>query len=64
MGGEGQETRVVERAVLVVLQHHDLHVVVQTDGGHALQVLEGADVLADRGREVLRLDKPHVGRRE
>ena len=60
VGGEGQKTRIVEWPVLIVPQHHDLHVVVQTDGGHALQVVEGADVFPDRGREVLGLDKVQV----
>lgn len=61
MGGEGQKTRIVQRPVLVVPQHHDLHVVVQTDGGHSLQVVEGPHVFADRGGEVLGLDEMQVG---
>src|SRR5260370_15049751 len=60
MRGEGQKARIVQRPVLVVLQHYDLHVVVKTDRGHAAKIREGADVLADRGGEVLRLDERQV----
>src|SRR5271170_1300983 len=59
--GEGQEARVVERTILVVTQDNYLHVVVQAGGRTSAEVVEGADVLADRGDEVLRLDESHVG---
>jgi hypothetical protein len=55
--GERQEKRIVEWTFLVVTQHHDLYVVVEANRRYALQVLDGADVLADRGCEVLGLDE-------
>src|ERR1700726_4331324 len=60
VGGEGQEARVVEWAVFVMAQHRYLHIVVQAGCGSTLKVFEGANVLADRRGEVLRLDKLHV----
>ena len=41
-------------------QDDHLHVVVQAGGRHAAQVLKGADVLADRGREVLALHEVEI----
>jgi len=58
--GECQEPRVVHRLVAVVAGHHDLHVVVQARGGHTAQVRKRPHVLADRGREILRLDEPQI----
>ena len=58
--GKGQKARIVQWPVLVVLQHHDLHVVVEADRGHAAKIREGADVLANRGGKVLRLDERQV----
>ena len=57
MRGEGQKAGVVDRLVAVVTRHDDLHVIVETGGGHASKVLEGPHVFADRGLHVL-------GRRE
>jgi len=50
--GEGQEAGVVDRFVVFVAGHHDLHVVVETCGCHAAEVFEGPHVLADRGLQV------------
>ena len=50
--GEGQEAGVVDRFVVFVAGHHDLHVVVETCGCHAAQVFEGPHVLSDRGLHV------------
>ena len=58
--GEGQEPRVVDRLVVFVAGHHDLHVVVQAGGRHSAQVLEGPHVLADRGGEVLILREAQI----
>ena len=58
--GEGQETRVVHRLVSVVIRHHDFHVVVQAAGRHASQIFKRPHVLANRRREVLRLDEPQI----
>ena len=58
--GERQEAGVVDRLVALVAGHHDLHIVVETGGGHAAQVREGPHVLADRGLEVLRLREVQV----
>src|ERR1019366_5062701 len=58
--GEGQETRVVQRYVVLVALHNNLKVVVQASGRHATQVREGAHVLAQGGVEVLSLDEAEV----
>ena len=60
VGGEGQELRVVEGAVGIVTQHHRLEVVVQADAGDAAQVMEGMHVLAQRRRQIHRLDEAQV----
>ena len=58
--GEGQEAGVVDRLVVLPARDDDLHVVVQAGGGQTPQMLEGPDVLADRGLEVLPLGKAEV----
>ena len=58
--GEGEELRVVQRSLVVVPQHDHLHVVVQADAGHAAEMMEGADVLAQRRRQILRFDEAQV----
>jgi len=58
--GEGQELGVVQRPLVAVTQHHHLHVVVRAGGGHAAQMLEGADVFAQGGRQVLCLDETQI----
>ena len=58
--GEGEELGVVERAVGVMPQHHRFEVVVQADAGDAAQVMEGMHVLAQRRRQVHRLDEAQV----
>src|SRR5205823_12959300 len=60
VGGESQEARVVDRLVVLVTLHHYLEVVVQAGGGHAAQVREGGDVLAQRRLEVLSADEAHI----
>jgi len=55
-----QESRVVDRLFAVILGYHHLHVVVKTGGRHAAEMLEGPNVLADRGSEVLTLDEPNI----
>ena len=60
MCGEGQELRVVQRPLVAVPQHHDLHVVVQAGPGRAAEMLEGPDVFAQGGRQILGLDEAQV----
>ena len=60
MRGEGQEFGIVERPFVAMPQDHDLQVVVQAGAGHAAQVRKGADVFAEGGRQVLRLDEAQV----
>ena len=60
MGRERQEPRVVDRLVAVVAADHDFHVVIEARRRDPAQVLEGADVLADGGGEILRLDEVEV----
>ena len=50
VGGKGQETGIVDRAVGVVTQHHRLEVVVQAHACQAAEVMEGVHVLTQRGR--------------
>ena len=57
VGGEGEELGVVQGAVGIVPQHHRFEVVVQADAGHAAQMMEGMHVLAQRGRQIHRLDQ-------
>ena len=52
VSGERQEAGVVDRLAVLVTGHHRFHVVVQAGGSHAVHVLEGVDVLADRGFQV------------
>jgi transposase len=54
MRGEGQQASIVDRLVAFVTRHHDLHVVVEAGCRHSPKVLEGAEVLTDRGFQVLR----------
>jgi hypothetical protein len=58
--GEGEELGVVQRPLVAVPQHHHLHVVVQTGGSDAPQVLKGANVFAQGGRQILRRDETQV----
>src|SRR5262249_32107928 len=58
--GEGQELRVIQRAVGVVPQDHRLEVVVQAGSRHAAQRPEGVDLLTQRGDEAHRLDEAQV----
>ena len=60
MGGEGQKPRVVERLPSFPAVDHGLHVVVQTGGRHASQVLECPDVLAQERLEILSLREVQV----
>ena len=60
VGGERQEPRVVDRHVVLVASHDDLHIVIQAGGCHAPQMLEGPQVLAQGGRHVLGLDEAEV----
>jgi len=45
---------------VAVPQHDRFHVVVQASRRHAAEVLEGADVLTQRGRQVLALNKAQI----
>ena len=60
VGGERQEPRIVDRHVVFVAGHDDLHIVIQAGGRHSPQVLEGPQVLAQGGRHVLVLDEAKV----
>ena len=60
MRGERQESRVVDRLAAVEAADHDFHIVVQTGRSRAAQVLEGSDVFADRGFEVLMFHEPQI----
>ena len=60
MGCERQEPWVVHWLVAVVTAHHDFHVVIKTGCRDSAQMLEGADVLADGGGEVLALDEVKI----
>ncbi len=57
---QGQETRVVDRAVGIVTQHHHLEVVVETDACQAAEMMEGMHVLAQGGRHIHRFDKTQI----
>jgi hypothetical protein len=46
--------------IILPTLHDDLHVVVQADGRRALQMLERAHMLANRGLKVLRLGEVNV----
>ena len=58
--GESQKAGVVNRQIRLVTGHHDLHIVVQANGRHAAQMLEGLHVLADCGGEVLTFGEAQV----
>jgi hypothetical protein len=60
VGREREEPRVVDRVVAVVAADDDFHVVIEALRRDPAQVLEGADMLADGGGEVLRLDEVEV----
>ena len=60
MRGEGEEPGVVEGLLAVSRRHHDFHVVVETGGGDALKIFEGAHVFAHGGGEVLGLHEAQV----
>ena len=60
VGGEGEELRVVQRPFGVVPDDHRLEVVVEARPGHAAEVMEGVHVLAQRRRQVHRLDEAEV----
>src|SRR5580692_9673865 len=60
MRGEGEELRIVERPFIAVPQHHDLHVVVQARARQAAQMLKGADMFAQGGRQILGLDEAQI----
>ena len=60
VGGEGEELGIVEGAVGVVAQDHRFEVVVQADAGDAAEMMEGLHVLAQRGRQIHRLDEAQV----
>src|SRR5271167_905499 len=60
MGCKPQKSSVVNRLVAVVSTYHDFHVVIKTSRGHSSQVFKCADVFADRGGEVLRLDEVQI----
>lgn len=61
VGGEGQETGVVDGPIVVVPQHDHLLIVVQASGGHAFEIGESPDMFADGGREILSIDEAHIG---
>ena len=58
--GEGQKAGVIDGLVTVVTGYHDLHVVVQAGGRQTLQVIEGANMFADRGGKVLGFHEPQI----
>jgi len=58
--GEGQKAWVVERFAVLVILHDHLEVVVQAGGRHAAQMVEGGDVLPERGVKILTLDKTQI----
>jgi hypothetical protein len=60
MGGKRQEPRVVDRFVAVVATHDHFHVVIKASRRDATEMLEGADVLADGGSEILAVDDVEV----
>ncbi len=61
MGRERQEPWVVHRLVAVgVAAHHDFHVVIKTGCRDSAQVFESADVLAQRGGEILAFDEMEI----
>jgi len=56
MRAKGEKPGIVDRLLVLVPQHHDLHAVVQAYLGNATQVFESSHVLPYRRREILRLD--------
>ena len=60
MRRERQEPRVVHGLVAVVAADDDFHVVIKARRRDSAQVLEGADVLAHGGGEVLGLDEVEI----
>ena len=60
MRGKGQETRVVNRSVFIVPQHHHLLIIIQAGGSNSLKVFKGPDMLPDGGGKILGLDETEV----
>ena len=60
MEREGEEPGVVDGLRTVPALDDDFHIVVEADGRGAAKMLEGPHMLADRRREILRLDKPEI----
>src|SRR5690242_13537068 len=60
VGGKSEEACVVNRLLPVAATDDDLHTIVKTLGRDTFQIRQGRDVLANRCREVLTLDKMHV----
>ena len=60
MRREAEKTRVVDRLVAVVTADDDFHVVIKARRRDAAQMREGADVLAHRRGEILRLDEVEI----
>jgi hypothetical protein len=58
--GEGEKPRVVHRLFAVPLLDDDLHVVVETHGRRATQVLKRPHMLADGRLKILRLDEAEI----
>src|SRR5215204_6806176 len=57
---EGQKPCVVDGFSVLIVGHHDLHVVVETGGGQSLKMSEGSDMFADRGNEILRFNEADI----
>src|SRR6185295_14120930 len=60
MRGEGEKASVVDRLIAIIAGDHDFHVVVETGGSQAAEILEGADVFANGGGKVLSLHESQV----
>jgi hypothetical protein len=53
MRSEGEEAGVVDRLLAVIASHHDIHVVVETSGAQAAEILESTHVFPDRSGKSL-----------
>jgi len=58
--GEGEELRIIQRAIGVAPEDHGLEVVVEADAGHATKMMRRVHMLTQRRQQVHRLDPTQI----